>query len=207
MMALSECGAAHLMAWCPCPNQQAQGVAATQRQTSDTLERDAEAALPHPRHGALAEVGFCPCLNLAALLLRFVHCSSLTAPSARAAHVHSRQLVVTLAGCLRRACRLIERAGGLDSYLLNTPEVMLNSDLGSDLKFRIEQVKKEQAYQQAKGDLKAAQEERRREVMRLLGEAPLPGLQALSRQSLAAAEALSSSTAAPEAAAGTPPPS
>jgi hypothetical protein len=34
-------------------------------------------------------------------------------------------------------CRAIDRAGGLDRYLLKTPDSLLFSDLGSDLKFRI----------------------------------------------------------------------
>ncbi|KAF6251330.1 hypothetical protein COO60DRAFT_1561439 [Scenedesmus sp. NREL 46B-D3] len=35
------------------------------------------------------------------------------------------------------ALRAIDRAGGLDRYLLKTPDSLLYSDLGSDLKFRI----------------------------------------------------------------------
>ncbi|WIA38192.1 hypothetical protein OEZ86_001541 [Tetradesmus obliquus] len=35
------------------------------------------------------------------------------------------------------ALRAIDRAGGLDRYLLKTPDSLLYSDLGSDLKFKI----------------------------------------------------------------------
>lgn len=43
----------------------------------------------------------------------------------------------TVFALLRYCCRAIDRAGGLDRYLLKTPDSLLYSDVGSDLKFRI----------------------------------------------------------------------
>jgi hypothetical protein len=45
--------------------------------------------------------------------------------------------VVVVLLLLLLPCRAIDRAGGLDRYLLKTPDSLLYSDLGSDLKFRI----------------------------------------------------------------------
>eukprot|EP00877_Chromochloris_zofingiensis_P004397 jgi/Chrzof1/13959/Cz08g19130.t1 len=45
------------------------------------------------------------------------------------------------------ALREIERAGGLDKYLLKTPDEKLFSDVGSDLKFRIQLVYRQQWQQ------------------------------------------------------------
>jgi hypothetical protein len=41
--------------------------------------------------------------------------------------------------------RLIDAAGGLDRYLLQTPDSQLHSDYASELKFQISQVYKQQA--------------------------------------------------------------
>lgn len=39
--------------------------------------------------------------------------------------------------CILCCCRAIDRAGGLDRYLLKTPDSLLHSDKASDLKFRL----------------------------------------------------------------------
>jgi hypothetical protein len=46
-------------------------------------------------------------------------------------------------------CRLIDRAGGLDRYLLKTPDRLLHSDVGSDLKFRIGLIHKQRWFEEA----------------------------------------------------------
>jgi hypothetical protein len=50
---------------------------------------------------------------------------------------HVVVLLLLLLLLLLLPCRAIDRAGGLDRYLLKTPDSLLYSDLGSDLKFRI----------------------------------------------------------------------
>lgn len=47
-------------------------------------------------------------------------------------------------------CRLIDRAGGLDQWLLHTPDRLLHSDVGSELKFRIGLIYKQRAHDEAK---------------------------------------------------------
>jgi hypothetical protein len=44
--------------------------------------------------------------------------------------------------------RAIDKAGGLDRYLLKTPDALLWSDLGSDLKFRLGLIYRHQQHQQ-----------------------------------------------------------
>jgi hypothetical protein len=46
-------------------------------------------------------------------------------------------------------CRQIDRAGGLDRYLVRTPDKLLHSDVGSDLKFRIGLIMKQRWYEEA----------------------------------------------------------
>eukprot|EP00879_Flechtneria_rotunda_P003408 GHRR01003636.1.p1 GENE.GHRR01003636.1~~GHRR01003636.1.p1 ORF type:complete len:165 (+),score=54.59 GHRR01003636.1:196-690(+) len=46
------------------------------------------------------------------------------------------------------ALRAIDRAGGLDRYLLKTPDSLLHSDVGSDLKFRIGLIYRHKWHQQ-----------------------------------------------------------
>lgn len=48
----------------------------------------------------------------------------------------------------RCACRSIERAGGLDRWLLHTPDAHLHSDVGSALKFRIGLLYKQRQHEQ-----------------------------------------------------------
>ena len=43
----------------------------------------------------------------------------------------------------------MDRSGGLDRYLLQTPDRLLHSDVGSDLKFRIGLIYKQQWYEEA----------------------------------------------------------
>lgn len=83
--------------------------------------------------------------------------------------------------------RRIEQAGGLDSYLLKTPDALLNSDVGSDLRFRIGLLKKQQQFDELKQDIAAVQQERRRRVVELLEAAGLPGLKALAQGPVTAA--------------------
>lgn len=46
------------------------------------------------------------------------------------------------------ALRLIDRCGGLDNYLLRTPDKRLFSDVGSTLKYQIGQIYKQQRLQE-----------------------------------------------------------
>lgn len=45
------------------------------------------------------------------------------------------------------ALKLIDACGGLDNYLLRTPDKNLHSDVASDLKFQIGLVQKQRAYE------------------------------------------------------------
>ncbi|KAI8464270.1 MAG: hypothetical protein J3K34DRAFT_461995 [Monoraphidium minutum] len=47
------------------------------------------------------------------------------------------------------ALRQIDRSGGLDRYLLKTPDRLLHSDVGSDLKFRIGLIYKQRWFEEA----------------------------------------------------------
>jgi hypothetical protein len=71
------------------------------------------------------------------------HANALLAPVAA-------PLAAAAAAAAAAACRAIDRAGGLDRYLLKTPDSLLYSDLGSDLKFRIGLLYRHKWYEQRK---------------------------------------------------------
>lgn len=52
------------------------------------------------------------------------------------------------AAVLFGACRQIDKAGGLDRYLLKTPDSLLHSDVGSDLKFQLGLIYRHKQYQE-----------------------------------------------------------
>ncbi len=56
------------------------------------------------------------------------------------------------------ALRQIDRSGGLDRYLLKTPDRLLHSDVGSDLKFRIGLIYRQRWFQEAAARRRAAAE-------------------------------------------------
>lgn len=64
------------------------------------------------------------------------------------------------------ACRAIDRAGGLDRYLLKTPDSLLFSDKGSNLKFQIGLIHRHQQWLQAQ-----QQRQQRREGQQALPDA------------------------------------
>jgi hypothetical protein len=82
-------------------------------------------------------------------------------------------------------CRYIDKAGGLDRYLLKTPDNLLWSDVASDLKFRINLAYKqeaEKAMQQKLLELRQLRQEGQQQLqqqplaphLEAAGKAPLP---------------------------------
>jgi hypothetical protein len=73
---------------------------------------------------------------------------------ASAAAQSSIGLIVCCVLCVA-LCRAIEQAGGLDRYLLNTPDSLLQSDKASNLKFKLSNIywykQHEQKQQQRQG--------------------------------------------------------
>jgi hypothetical protein len=70
----------------------------------------------------------------------------------------------TWAALCRLLCRSIDHAGGLDAYLLKTPDRWLFSDVGSDLKYRIGLIYKQRWYDAAQARrLEQQQQQRQRQ--------------------------------------------
>lgn len=80
-------------------------------------------------------------------------------------------------------CRAIDRAGGLDRYLLKTPDAQLHSDVASKLKFRLSTI-----YWHKEHEAKQQRQLQQRPGLQQLGpgQSPLAAVQAAQRQALAA---------------------
>lgn len=88
--------------------------------------------------------------------------------------------------CIFCCCRAIDRAGGLDRYLLKTPDSLLHSDKASDLKFKLsciyghKQHEEQQQQRQKHKQLEAQQQQH-------AGQSQLAAVQAAQQQQALAA--------------------
>jgi hypothetical protein len=86
-------------------------------------------------------------------------------------------------------CRSIDSAGGLDRYLLNTPDALLHSDVASKLKFRLSSIywhKQHQERQQQRKQHKQQQHSPRLSS----GQLQLQAVQAAQQQAVAGGTSL-----------------
>lgn len=71
----------------------------------------------------------------------------------------------------RRALRQIDEAGGLDNFLLGTPENKLFSDVASKLKFQVQLKRVEKEYQEFLQNKKRIEQERLRRMVQMIERA------------------------------------
>jgi len=81
-------------------------------------------------------------------------------------------------------CRAIDTAGGLDRYLLKTPDSLLHSDVASDLKFKLSHIYRHKQHLQQQEQQQLSQ--RGLQQHKAVKHSQLAAVEAAQRQALAA---------------------
>lgn len=82
--------------------------------------------------------------------------------------------------CTYCTCRAIDAAGGLDRYLLKTPDSLLHSDVASDLKFKLSHIYRHKQYLQQQEQQQGLQRHK------AVKQSQLAAVEVAQRQALAA---------------------